>query len=390
MDRLAVCATLQTGGKQNLPSIEIVPVNNDRELRAFMLLPWKIYHGDPHWVPPLLMDLKKLFNKEKYPFFQHSTADFFLARRDGEYVGRIAAILNNNHNNFHKERCAFFGFFESVNDPEVAAALFETAASRGRERGMTVLRGPMNYSTNDPCGLLVDGFDSSPCILMTYNPRYYVDLIENAGLGKAMELYAWWMTKEQGLNPKIVRVGEKVMSEEKVRVRNLNMKNFRGEVELVKKIYNDAWSENWGFVPMTDAEFEFLAKELKPVVDPRLVLFAEKDGEPVGFSLALPDFNQALKKVNGRLLPFGTLKLLYHARRIKHARVMALGLVKKLKNISGIGAAFYLETFRRGTAAGFNTGEFSWTLENNTLINRGMKLLGARLYKRYRIYERPL
>lgn len=373
-----------------MSKIDVIPVTNSRDLREFMLLPWKIYRGDPHWVPPLVMDLKKLFDKTKYPFFQHSEADFFLARRNGETVGRIAAILNNNHNAFHHERCAFFGFFETVNDQAVATALLEKAADWAREKGMTALRGPANYSTNDTCGLLIDGFDSSPVILMTYNPRYYVDLIENAGFRKAMDLYAWWMIKEQGLNQKIIRVGEKVLQEENITLRTLNMKNFEREVEVIKKIYNEAWSANWGFVPMTDAEFDFLARDLKPAVDPRLVLIVEKDGEPVGFSLSLPDYNVALKKLNGRLLPFGLFKLLYYKRRIKHIRVLTLGVVRKLQTHSGIGAALYMETFRRGTAIGFNAGDFSWTLESNTLINRGMKLLGAKLYKRYRIYEKPL
>jgi GNAT superfamily N-acetyltransferase len=373
-----------------LSKIDVIPVTTSRDMREFIRLPWKIYHGDPHWVPPLVMDLKKLFDKKKYPFFQHSEADFFLARRNGETVGRIAAILNNNHNAFHHERCAFFGFFETVNDQAVATALLEKAADWAREKGMTALRGPANYSTNDTCGLLIDGFDSSPVILMTYNPRYYVDLIENAGFSKAMDLYAWWMIKEQGLNPKIIRVGEKVLQEENITLRTLNMKNFEREVEVIKKIYNEAWSANWGFVPMTDAEFDFLARDLKPAVDPRLVLLVEKDGEPVGFSLSLPDYNVALKKLNGRLLPFGLFKLLYYKRRIKHIRVLTLGVVRKLQTNSGIGAALYMETFRRGTAIGFNAGDFSWTLESNTLINRGMKLLGAKLYKRYRFYEREL
>jgi hypothetical protein len=373
-----------------LSKIEIAPVTNARELREFMLLPWKIYRGDPYWVPPLLMDLKKLFNKEKYPFFQHSQADFFVARRNGESVGRVAAILNNNHNQFHNERCAFFGFFESIDDREVANALLQRAVDWGRERGMTVLRGPMNYSTNDTCGLLVEGFDAIPCVMMTYNPRYYASLIEGGGFGKVMDLYAWWMTQEHGINPKILRVGEKLLKEENIRLRTLNMKNFWGEIEVIQKIYNDAWSANWGFVPMTDAEFVYLAKELKPVVDPRLVLIVERDREPVGFSLSLPDFNVALHKINGRLLPFGIFKLWYYARRIKHVRVLTLGVVRKLQTISGIGAALYLETFRRGTGVGFGAGEFSWTLETNTLINRGMALLGASIYKKYRIYERLL
>ncbi len=373
-----------------MPAIEVTPVTNSREWREFMLLPWKIYHGDPHWVPPLIMDLKKLLDKKQHPFFQHSTADFSLARRNGETVGRIAAIVNNNHNKFHNERCAFFGFFESVNEQAVATALLERAADWARERGMTTLRGPANYSSNDTWGLLVEGFDSPPVIMMTYNPPYYRELLEKAGFGKAMDLYAWWMTSAQGINPKIQRVGEQVLREENMQLRTLNMKNFWGEVEIVKKIYNDAWSANWGFVPMTDAEFEFLAKDLKPVVDPRLVLFVEKEGEPVGFSLSLPDFNVALHKINGRLLPFGIFKLLYYKRLINHVRVITLGVVRRLQNNSGIGSTLYMETFRHGVAAGFNAGEFSWTLENNVLINRGMKLLGAEIYKRYRIYERLL
>jgi len=375
-----------------LSKVEIVPVTNSREQREFMLLPWKIYPAlrDKHWVPPLIMDLKKLFDKRRHPFFLHSEADFFLARRHGETVGRIAAILNNNHNKFHNERCAFFGFFESINEQAVTTALLEKAADWARAKGMTTLRGPANYSSNDTWGLLVEGFDMPPVILMPYNPRYYVDLIEQAGFGKAMDLYAWWMNDKHGLNPKIVRVGEKVLKEENMQLRTLNMKNFRGEVEIIRKVYNDAWSSNWGFVPMTAAEFEFLAKDLKPAVDPRLVLVVEKEGEPVGFSLSIPDYNVALQKINGRLLPFGLFKVLYHKRSIKHVRVITLGVVRKLQTNSGIGAALYMETFRRGVAAGFPAGEFSWTLENNTLINRGMKLLGAEVYKRYRIYERAV
>jgi hypothetical protein len=375
-----------------LSRIDIIPVENSRAMREFMLLPWKIYPGlrDQYWVPPLILDLKKLFDKKKHPFFLHSEADFFLARRNGETVGRIAAILNNNHNKFHHERCAFFGFFEAINDQAVATTLLEKAADWARKRGMTILRGPANYSSNDTIGLLVEGFDASPVILMTYNPRYYVDLIEKAGFGKAMDLYAWWMTSAHGINPKILRIGEKVLQEENIRLRTINMKNFWGEVEIIKKIYNDAWSTNWGFVPMTDEEFEFLAKDLKPVVNPSLVLIVEKESEPVGFSLSIPDYNVALKRINGRLLPFGLFKVLYHKRHINSVRVITLGVVRKLQTNSGIGAALYMETFRHCVAAGFPAGEFSWTLENNTLINRGMKLLGAEIYKRYRIYERPL
>jgi hypothetical protein len=359
-------------------------------MREFIELPWKLYQNDPYWVPPLIMDVKRLLNREKNPFFAHSSAEFFLARRDGEIMGRIAAILNNNHNDYHQERTAFFGFFESINEKEVASALLDQTEQWARRRGMVQLRGPMNYSTNDTVGLLIEGFDSSPCIMMTHNLAYYPDLIENAGFHKAMDLFAWWLLTEKGLSPKIARVGEKVLKDEGIRVRSINMKKFREDVAIIKRIYNDAWSKNWGFVPMTDAEFEHMAKDLKTIVDPRVVLIAEKDQEPVAFSLALPDFNQALKKINGRLLPFGLLKLMYHGRHIRQVRVLALGIAKKVQNWSGVGAALYYESFRRGVAAGYRSCEFSWTLESNDLINRSMQLFGAQVYKRYRIYEKPL
>jgi hypothetical protein len=370
--------------------VQIVPVTNSHEMRQFIRLPWKIYRNDPFWVPPLMMDMKNLLDRARHPFFRHSSADFYLARRDGEWVGRIAAILNNNHNSYHSERTMFFGFFESVNDREVAAALLEKAVQRGREQGMLRIRGPMSYSTNETAGLLIEGFDSPPCIMMPHNPSYYADLVEGANFEKTMDLFAWFLLTDKGLSPKITRVGEKVLKDQNIRVRSIDMKRFWSEVQIIKKIYNDAWSTNWGFVPMTDDEFEHLAKDLKMVVDPRVVLIAEKHGEPVAFSLALPDINQALKKINGRLFPLGLPLLLYHVRRIRQVRVLALGISKKIQNWGGLGAALYYESFRRGVDAGYRSCEFSWTLENNDLINRSMGLFGAQIYKKYRIYEKGL
>jgi hypothetical protein len=370
--------------------IEIIEVNTAKPLREFILLPWKIYRGNPYWVPPLIIDMKKLLNKKKNPFFLHSTADFFLAKRNGEPVGRIAAILNNNHNTFHNERVGFFGFFESVNDQAVADALLNHAAAWARERGLNTLRGPMNYSTNDTVGLLIEGFDKLPAILMPYNPPYYVDLLERNDLRKAMDLYAWWGDSKGGLDEKIIRVGEAALRNENIFIRTLDMKHFDDEVALIKRIYNDAWSANWGFVPMTDAEFDHLAKDLKPVVNPKLVLIAMQGDQPIGFSLSLPDLNVALHKINGRLLPFGLLKVLYYSRKIHHVRVITLGVIKSLQKTRGLGAMLYMETFRRCVAAGYPAGEFSWTLENNNLINRGMEALKGKIYKRYRVYERPV
>jgi len=370
--------------------IDVIPVSDREDLRRFIRLPWALYRDDAYWVPPLLADMNKLLDKTTHPFFRHSSADFFLARRNGECVGRIAAILNNNHNRFHSEKTAFFGFFESIDDQAVASALLNQAEQWARDRGMSAMRGPMNYSTNETVGLLVEGFDSSPFVLMSHNPRYYSRLLEDAGFSKSMDLYAWWMQTEQGLNPKIARVGEKVLKSEGIAVRPLDTGRFWEEVAIIHRIYNDAWSSNWGFVPMTDEEFRHMARDLKPVVDPRVVLIAEKNGEPVAFSLALPDFNQALKKINGRLFPLGFALLLYHARHIRQVRVMALGIAKKVQNWNGLGAALYYESFRRGIAAGYRTCEFSWTLETNDLINRSMQLFGARIYKRYRVYEKAL
>jgi len=373
-----------------LKQVEVVPVTTARELREFIRLPWKIYRNDPFWVPPLILDMKKLLNRKAHPFFRHSSADFFLARRNGEWVGRIAAIVNYNHNHYHSERTGFFGFFESVDDRDVSSALLESAAQYLRSRGMNEIRGPMSYSTNETVGLLIEGFDSSPCIMMGHNPACYRDMIENAGFVKCIDLYAWWLLPANGLNPKIARVGERVLKRENVRVRGIDMNHFWKEVDIIKNIYNDAWSANWGFVPMTDDEFIHMAKEMKQVLDPRVVLIAEKNREPVAFSLALPDFNQALRKVNGRLFPLGLPKLLYYSRRIRQVRVLALGIVKKVQNGNGLGAALYYESFRRGVAAGYESCEFSWTLENNELINRSMELFGARIYKRYRIYRKDL
>lgn len=370
--------------------LEVAPVVSGRDLRQFIRLPWSIYKNDPFWIPPLIQEMKKLLDRRKHPFFGHSSAEFFLARRGGETVGRIAAILNNNHNRFHRERTAFFGFFESTAQSDVASALLERAADWARERGMLQIRGPMNYSTNETVGLLVEGFNTPPSIMMPHNPAYYAGLIENAGFSKAMDLYAWFLLTEKGLSPKIRRVGEKVLADGGIRVREIDMKRFPEEVAAIKKIYNDAWSENWGFVPMTDDEFEHMAKDLKTVLDPRIVLIAEKERQPVAFSLALPDINQALKKVNGRLFPIGLPILLYEMRRINRVRVLALGIAKAVQNCSGLGAALYYESFRRGVEAGYRTCEFSWTLENNSLINRSMQLFGADIYKKYRVYEKAL
>ncbi len=373
-----------------MDGLEIVPVRTRRERADFIRLPWAIYQNDPYWVPPLVSEMKTLLDVSRHPFFRHSSADFFLARRNGRWVGRIAAILNRNHNHFHKEKTAFFGFFETVNDMDVSSALLDCAGQWARDRGMLQLRGPANYSTNETTGLLIEGFDSFPCIMMPHNPPYYSDLIESSGFKKAMDLFAWDWNVNNVVNPKVERVARKLLRRAEVRVRPLDMRHFQREIEVIRDIYNDAWNGNWGFVPMTDAEFDHMAKSLKTIVDPRIVLIAEKRGAPVAFSLSIPDINPALKKVNGRLFPVGLPLLLYYSRRIRRVRTMALGVARKAQSWSGLGAALYYESFRRGTEAGYREGEFSWTLETNHMINRAIQLFDARVYKRYRIYQKLL
>ena len=274
---------------------------------TFIRFPWKIYQGDRYWVPPLTKDQLQKFNPN-HPFLSHSEMIPFLAYRAGEIVGRIAGIIDHHYIDFHQEKVGFFGFFESINDREVPEALFLRAQSWLKERGMEKMIGPMNPSTNDECGLLVDGFDFSPCLMMPYNPPYYPSLLEGFGLKKAKDLYAYLLEKSTFSMDRLARItGRLVKKEPKLRVRPIDLRRFDEELKIVKEIYNRAWSKNWGFVPLTEAEIDDLAKNLKPLVVPNLVLFGYWEDEPVGFSVSLPDYNQVLKRLNGKLGPLGIL-----------------------------------------------------------------------------------
>jgi GNAT superfamily N-acetyltransferase len=370
-------------------SVEVRPVAGRGDRDAFIHLPWRIYESDPLWVPPLIRDVRTMLDPEKHPFHLHSEMELYLAHRDGVPVGRIAAIHNRRHVDYHHEPVGFFGFFECEDDPEVAAALFEAAASWLRARGLEVMRGPTSPSTNDVSGLLVEGLDEPPMVMMAYNPPYYLDLLTGAGFREAKGLVAY-VHRDQQPPDYLVRGAGLVQRRYGVSVRSLRMKEFDRELELVQELYNAAWQDNWGFVPMTDEEFRFLAKELKPAVDPDLVLIAEDSaGEPIGFALCLPDFNVALKHANGRLFPFGLIKILWHARHIHRMRVLTLGLVEAWRG-KGVDALMYLEIFRRGTARGITEAEFSWILEDNEMMRRPMDRIGASVYKRYALYDRAL
>jgi GNAT superfamily N-acetyltransferase len=367
----------------------VEPLPRGGSLREFVQLPWRVNRGDPHWVPPLRKSVRTLLDRDRHPFHRHAEVEYFLARRGGEPVGRVAAIVNHLHNEFHEERTGFFGFFEVLEDAEAAAALLESAAAWLRGRGMDRMRGPTSFSTNEEVGVLVEGFDAPPTVLMTHNPPYYGSLLERAGLRKEKDLLAYW---HQGGQPteRLLRGSERIAARAGVRIRTLDLKRFREEVELIQEIYNSAWARNWGFVPMTEAEIAFMARELRPVVDPDLCLFAEVEGKAVGFSLALPDVNQALRKLpSGRLLPFGWLRLLRELRRIRVFRVITLGLRPGYQH-SGIGAGLYLRTWSEGLRKGYQGAEASWILQDNLEMVQAIEKMGWKEYKRYRIYERPL
>lgn len=370
--------------------VNVTSVRTKSDLKEFIKLPWQIYKGDPYWVPPLIMDMKKMFNKTRNPFFEHSEAELFLARQDGQVVGRIAAILNNNHNAAHNEKIGFFGFFECKDDHSVSNELLNVAAEWAKSHGLTSLRGPTNFSINDSCGFLTEGFDSSPVIMMTYNPKYYLDMMAAGGFTKVKDLNAYYFNDRMPIPERFGSIAKRTLKDKTINFRTMNMKNFRQEVETVKNIFNEAWQANWGFVPMTDSEIEHLAKELKPVIDPDIVYFAEVNGESAGFSLSLPDYNQILKGLNGRLLPFGIFKLLLNRRKITRIRVITLGVIQKFQKKRGLAPTFYYETYHRGKKKGYSIAEFSWILEDNVLMNRALEGLGAKLYKKYSIYEKSL
>ena len=376
-------------------AITILPIGRSKkELHRFFDVADKVYAGDPLWVPPLRDDVAKVFS-DKNPFFEHGAMQLFIARRGSEDVGRIAAILDENHNTFHGEKTSFFGYFESVDDAAVAHALFAAAAGWGRERGMATLRGPANPTLNDEAGLLVDGFDSSPILMMTYNPRYYIGLIEGAGFRKAKDLLAYWFEIKPDPLDRLTKLARRVASREPdVVVRNISKKSLDADLPKIREVYNGAWEKNWGFVPMTAAEMDFMAKRLKPLVDKDFLFLAEArrpDGgmEPIAFMLTLPDYNVAMKPLGGYLLPFGWLKFLLNLKKIRAIRVLTLGIKAGWRQ-RGIQSVMFEKGLRAALRRGITGCEMSWLLEDNEAVIRAADLWGGRLYKTYRMYDRAI
>lgn len=367
------------------PSVRVEQVLNRRQRDAFVKFPWEVYRGDPLWVPPLIMERKAFIDPKKNPFFQHADIALFLALRDGKPAGRIAALVNHNHNRFHQDRVGFFGLFESFQDEEVSQALLDKASSWLRQRGMEVMRGPASFSTNEEIGLLVEGFQESPMILMPYNPPYYAQLLEAYGFRKEKDLYAFIRTAQE-MPQRLYRLADRLKQKNRVNLRKLRKDELKEEILRFKSVYESAWERNWGFVPMTEAEIDHMASELKRILDPDLVFFAEVQDKIVGFSLTLPDINQALKKINGRLFPTGFIKLMYHFKKIDQVRVLLLGVAQGYRRM-GIDGILYLETFKEGIKKGYKRGEFSWILEDNHAMIRPLEAIGATRYKTYRVYD---
>jgi len=372
--------------------ITIIPVETKKQRAEFIDFPHDLYLDDSNYVPELFVGQDDLLNPAKHPFYLHSTAQPFLAFREGKIVGRILAIWNVHYNVFNNVSEGQFGFFDCINDQEVAKALFDAATQWVKAKGGVKLTGPINLSTNETCGLLIDGFDKPPVAMMPYNYPYYMDLIDGAGFSKQVDLRAYEVTTETA-NMRSVQLLERL--EERLKrsgiiLRQINLKDFKNEADKIKKVYNEAWDKNLGFVPMTDEEFAWIAKDLKMIVDPDFCIIAEKDNEIIGFSVGIPNINEILIKIKrGRLLPTGIFKLLFGKKKIKSLRVMMLGVLENYRKL-GIEACLYGRIIKNATPRGIRGAECSWMLEHNYMMNHAIEQINGELYKQYRIYEKSI
>lgn len=375
-------------------TVSVRPARSKRELRTFTLYPWRIYRGKDsyfeNWVPPLVMDEKHQFDREKNPFYKHAEAEHFLAWDGDQVVGRISGILDQNYVQHQNEKTAFFGFYESVDRTDVAQALMDAAFDFAKAHGATKIIGPINLSTNHILGCQIDAFDTPPIIQMGYNAPYYPGLFEAVGLKKEKDLLSYRMTTETlQLSDKIRRVTEIVRKRQKVELRKIDMKDWDELVDIVRDIWNDAWAHNWGFVPWTEEEFSDLAKDMKMVLIPEMILVAYIEGKPVGFAFPIPDMNQVFIKMNGRLLPTGLFQLLLGRKKVNEIRVAAFGVRPEYQN-RGIDALFIYELYTRAPSVGIDRAEFSWILENNLNLRNLLENWGAFRYKTHRIYSADL
>ena len=372
-------------------TLEVIPLGHARtERKRFIDVAFALYREDRVWVPPLRLDLMAQLDPRKNPFFAHAEVRHWVATRDGRDVGRIAGIVNRLHQEVHNERAAHFGFFEAA-DEATAAALLGAAEGFARELGCDRILGPASYSSNDPFGLLVEGFDQRPVVMMPYNPPAYAAWIDAAGYEKAKDLVALYGYQPDAHVPRIRRIAERIQRRGGYRLRELDLRRFRDEVRLVQDLYNRAWEKNWGFVPLTPAELDKLARDLRPVIDPRLVLFAETaDGTPVGFCLLLRDLNRVFAKLrDGRLFPFGLFRLLHARRRLDSGRLITLGVTPEHRG-TGLDALLVHGITKKGSETNLIHCECGWILEDNRAMIAPIEAIGGRVTKRYRVYEKAL
>ncbi len=372
-------------------SVEVSPAAGGGDLKRFVDLPFRLHANHPLWVPPLKLERRIFLSRRMNAFFSHGEAEYFLARRAGRVVGRITAQINHAFNTQHDSKWGWFGFLELEEDPEVLQALLDAAQRWLRERGCERMVGPADFAMNDECGILVEGFDVRPMIHQPWHPPYYQRLLEEAGMVKAIDLLMWKLevTERERVLPVIWELAEKAQSEHGIRVRPMRRRQLRKDMEFFGEVYNEAWSKNWDFVPYSKKDLDALAQELQLAFDKHWFMIAEREdtGEVVGMAITIPDLNQALEKMKGRLLPLGWWHFLRKGRIMTRVRVGWLGVRPEYQH-TGIAAKLYQMHFDAAEARPQKGGEMGWILETNTAMNRGMEAMGGRIVKRYRMYER--
>ena len=373
-----------------MAGIEIVTVGKKSELKHFIDLPWSLYAEYPKWVPPLKKEVCRILDPRRHPFWEFSERILFLAQRGSETVGRIVGIVDSNYNQCHNEKMGIWGFFECADDPEAAAALFSSVETWVRRKGMTFLRGPLNPSMNNESGLLIEGFDYPPVVGMTYNPPYYPRLVESCGFTKEKDLLAFLIDGEYRLPDWMERLAERTAQKKGVRIRHVDSKHMDAEFALIREIYNDSWSGNWGFVPLTENEMRDIQKSVTPFADPGLVFFIYYDNEPAAVCVIFPDVNTLLKRLNGRIGLMGLLKVLIYRRQIKGLRLLMFGIKEKYRQLGLPMLAFrhIYEIAREQNK--YQNLEMGWTLEDNEAVNGLVEEAGAKRYKKYRIFRKSL
>jgi len=371
-------------------AFQVVPLGFSRPDRSrFLRAGMGNYDGDRNFVPQLRSDLLRRTDPARNPFFRHADVDHLVLVRDGRDLGRVAAIRNRRAEEFRGDRTGYFGWFECIEDPAAARLLLDGARERLAARGCDRMLGPVSYSTNDGCGLLVEGFDGPPALLMPYNPPWYEGLLAGAGLAPAEDLLAWDLPYAGANRDRMKRIAERAQSRYGWSLRSFRMDRFDEEIASILAVYNRAWEANWGFVPMTGEEFRFAAADLRGILKPEMVLVAEREGRVVGFFLALPDMNQVLRHLGGSLFPFGWWKALRLSPKVDYLRVLALGVLPEERH-HGLDAGLYLEAMDRCHRLGYRGAECSWVLARNREMNAGLEALGGRAYRRYRLFEGPV